>query len=321
MRFFKAAMLIAVTALSLGGCAALLDNQVERRAEAAERRFPPTGQLLEVNGLTVHADIRGQGPDLVLLHGASGSSRDFTFDLVGRLQDRYRVITFDRPGLGWTDPLPEGNDDPRRQADLLRQAADQLGVRNPVVLGHSYGGAVAMAWALGDPDGTAALVLLAGATYPWEGELGGLSPFLATPFGRAVVAPMISAFAPKSTVDRAIAEIFAPNPVPVGYASYVGAELTLRQGSLLANAQQVANLKPYLEKMAPLYPGLNQPIEIVHGDADTTVGLDIHSRRMVREVLSARLTVLKDVGHMPHHAAPDQVVAAIDRAAARAGLR
>ena len=42
---------------------------------------------------------------------------------------------------------------------------------------------------------------------------------------------------------------------------------------------------------------------------------------MVREVLSARLTVLKDVGHMPHHAAPDQVVAAIDRAAARAGLR
>ena len=90
-------MRIAVTALSLGGCAALLDNQVERRAEAAERRFPPTGQLLEVNGLTVHADIRGQGPDLVLLHGASGSSRDFTFDLVGRLQDRYRVITFDRP--------------------------------------------------------------------------------------------------------------------------------------------------------------------------------------------------------------------------------
>ena len=83
----------------------------------------------------------------------------------------------------------------------------------------------------------------------------------------------------------------------------------------------MANLKPYLEKMAPLYPGLNQPIEIVHGDADTTVGLDIHSRRMVREVPSARLTVLKDVGHMPHHAAPDQVVAAIDRAAARAGLR
>ena len=316
----KTAILLALAVLGLGGCAALVETQAERRAVSAERQFPPTGRLIEVNGQTVHADIRGSGPDLVLLHGASGNSRDFTFDLVERLQDRYRVITFDRPGLGWTDPLPQGNDDPRLQADLLRATADQLGATHPIVLGHSYGGAVAMAWALRDPDGPSALVLLAGATYPWEGELGGLSPFLASRLG-AATAPLISALAPKSAVESAIAEIFAPNPVPGGYDDYIGAGLTLRRDSLMANARQVAHLKPYLQRMAPLYPELTQPIEIVHGDADTTVGLDIHSRRMVREVPNAHLVVLKNVGHMPHHIAPNEIVAAIDRAAARAGLR
>ena len=47
--------------------------------------------------------MTGEGPDVVLIHGAFGSLRDFTFDLSDRLSERYRVIAFDRPGLGYTD--------------------------------------------------------------------------------------------------------------------------------------------------------------------------------------------------------------------------
>lgn len=305
--------------LAVTGCA--VDQQASRREARAEAAYPPTGQLLRVGGRQVHADIRGSGPDLILLHGASGNSRDFTFDLAGRLQDRYRVISFDRPGLGWTDDLGPQTDNPIAQASLLRKAAAQLGVQNPIVLGHSYGGAVAMGWALRDPQDTAAVVLLAGATYPWPGDLGNWYPFITSTFGRAAAVPLIAAYAPESRVQDAIAGIFAPNPVPEGYAGYIGAGLTLRRDSFLNNARQVDGLKPYLAAMAPRYPQLSMPIEIVHGDRDTTVGLDLHSRRMVQDLPNARLTVLPGVGHMPHHADPAAVIAAIDRAAARAGLR
>ena len=139
------AMLGLALVAALAGCA-VIDARATAREAAFEAQFPTTGQLLEVNGTTIHAHVEGSGPDLILLHGASGNTRDFTFDLVDRLKDGYRVIAFDRPGLGWTDPIAD-NDNPIAQAELLRGAARQLDVINPIVLGHSYGGAVALAWA------------------------------------------------------------------------------------------------------------------------------------------------------------------------------
>ena len=68
------------------------------------------------------------------------------------------------------------------------------------------------------------------------------------------------------------------------------------------------------------YPRISVPVEIVHGDRDTTVGLAVHAEPLARAVPDSRLTVLPGIGHMPHHAAPEAVIAAIDRAARRAGL-
>ncbi|MEO0766730.1 MAG: alpha/beta hydrolase, partial [Pseudomonadota bacterium] len=50
-----------------------------KRDRDAAANYPHTGQLIEVDGVTVHAVQTGQGPDVVLLHGASGNTRDFTF--------------------------------------------------------------------------------------------------------------------------------------------------------------------------------------------------------------------------------------------------
>ena len=74
------------------------------KARANEARaidaYPPEGQFISVDGVQVHAVVRGEGPDLVLIHGSSGSARDFTFSLLYRLAKDYRVNVMDRPGLG-----------------------------------------------------------------------------------------------------------------------------------------------------------------------------------------------------------------------------
>jgi pimeloyl-ACP methyl ester carboxylesterase len=123
-----------------------------------------------------------------------------------------------------------------------------------------------------------------------------------------------------STGD-AVAGIFAPQAMPDGYLAHVGPGLTLRTPVLRANARQINTLRPHVTAMAARYPGLAIPVEFVHGTKDSTVPLIVHSEPAADLIPGARLTVLDGVGHMPHHARPGAVVAAIDRAARRAGLR
>lgn len=292
------------------------------RAEArAEASHPPRGQLLHLERATVHAEVMGDGPDVVLIHGSSGNSRDMTFAIAPLLAERYRVIVFDRPGLGYSDPLHRHGASIAEQAEVLAEAAHQLGAERPVVMGQSYGGAVALAWAVHHPDRIAALVPVAAASHPWEVPLDLFYRVTSSPLGRLLAVPLLTAWVPAAKVDQALAEVFAPQQVPQGYASHFGPGLTLRRGSLRANAAQRANLLAEIEALAPLYHRIAVPTEIVHGTADVTVDPGLHSENLAHRIPGAAITWLEGVGHMPQHVATADVVAAIDRAAARAGLR
>lgn len=317
----KLALIVLLSIAALAAITLWKARGHEARAEAA---YPPKGQFVEIDGHRVHAVVIGpeaaEAPDLVLIHGASGSTRDMTFDLAPRLARDYRVIVLDRPGLGHTDRIGRGGASITEQAALLQQAAAQLGAARPIVLGHSYGGAVALAWAVTRPDALSALVPVAGAAKPWDGALPALYRVLSHPVLGPIAAPLITAFVPESYVEGAVAGIFAPQVPPEGYLSHVGAALTLRRETLRENALQRANLLTEIEALHSRYDGITVPIEIVHGSADTTVGLLIHARPLADQVPGAHLTDLDGIGHMPHHAAPDAVVAAIHRARNRAGL-
>ena len=282
--------------------------------------YPPTGRFVTIDGVRMHAVVMGEGPDVVLIHGASGSLRDFTFAMAPALADRYRVIAIDRPGFGWSDPAPEGHR-LSVQAELIRRTVAELGAETPVVLGHSYGGAVALAWAIDAPNTMAALVPLAAPSHSWDTGLPWLYRVTAPAPGRAVVVPLLTAWVPERMIERAVDQVFAPQAEPRGYAQHFGPEMTIRRKTFRTNAEQRATLKAQITQMIASYPRLPMPVEIVHGTADTTVGLSIHSEKLVQAIPGAVLTRLPDIGHMPHHVVMDQVIAAIDRAADRAGLR
>ncbi len=327
MRLVVKLAALGVALLAAG--TALVDRRAAARQAQAETTFPAVGQFITVNGTQLHVFIQGTGPDLVLLHGASGNLRDFSFALIDQLSDHYRVIAFDRPGLGYSGRALPGYDSAftaqaetlSEQATLLQAAAAQLGADKPLVMGQSYGGAVGLAWALNQPDTLAGLILVSAPSNGWEGGLGTLYAINSSVLGGAFALPIISAFAPATQVRTTMDSIFAPNQVPAGYSDYVGAELVIRRASLRANARQVSALKSELLALIPRYGNLSLPVEIVHGDADTVVPLVIHSAKLVDQIPDAVLTVLPGVGHMPHHVDPGAVVAAIDRAATRAGLR
>lgn len=329
MPISKVALLaMATLVVALAGCAAWVDRRASARETNWQQAFPPEGRLVTVEGRQVHVletgRARGTAPDVVLIHGANGSMRDFTFDLVARLAPDFRVIAVDRPGHGWSDGWGEADVHPRAQARILRQALADYGLRRPVVVGHSFGGAVAMGWALealeaGRHD-TGALVLLGGATMPWEGRVSLLYDFLGGPLGfagRAYIAGLVS----DDTAVGVTRRIFAPDRMPPGYARHFGPGMSMRRTVQEANTRQVNGLNAAVREMVQDYPRLTLPIEALHGTADTIVGLHVHSERLAALVPSVNLVVLDGVGHMPHHARPEATVEAIRRAARRAASR
>ena len=303
----------------------LLAGAVHLRARARERKarrdFPPEGQFVAVDGLRVHAVVAGCGPDLVLIHGSSGNTRDFTFSFLDTIKDRYRVIIFDRPGLGWSDRLPHGRESIHNQAAHLRKAAQALGVGAPIVLGQSYGAAVAMAWALDAPGSVAAVVNVAGPSHPWSGPLPWFYRISSNPLGSALIVPLITAFVSSARVASAISDVFYPQRMPDGYADHIGAPLSLRRDALRANARHRATLKEEIMALVPRYGHFPVPLEIVHGTKDTTVDLMLHAGQMAEATEMAHFTTLPGIGHMPQQVAQEQVAAAIDRAAARVAAR
>lgn len=312
-------------ALILGGLLAafwvLTLWKAARHERAARASHPPLGQFVTVGGRRLHLLQEGTGPDIVLIHGASGNMRDFTHDLMGRLTPRFRVTVLDRPGLGHSDRLDRDGASIFEQADVIVAALDALGVVRPLVLGHSYGGAVALAMATRHPDRVAGLILLAAASHPWEAPLSRYYRVLSHPIGQWLAAPILTAWVPDRVVTDTIASVFAPQPTPPGYAAHFGAGLTLQRRALRENALQRASVLEEIVQMVPDYPSLDLPVEILHGERDDTVWLSIHSEPLAAKVKGANMVVMKGVGHAPHHADPATVLAAIDRACARAQLR
>jgi pimeloyl-ACP methyl ester carboxylesterase len=113
--------------------------------------------------------------------------------------------------------------------------------------------------------------------------------------------------------------VFAPQAPSQGYLDHLGLDLVLRPASLRENARQLDAPKEEPGPMIPAYPALAMPIELFHGEADQTVGLEIHSAAFARQVPRARLTRLPGIGHMVHQDATAEVVARVEAAARASG--
>ena len=301
---------LAGLAVAAGGSALWWNRQLARKAE---RRFPPLGRFIKVAGLRLHYLDRGRGPAIVLLHGANGSLRDWLPGIVERLEQDFRVIAFDRPGHGFSDPLPPGESPtPAAQARILRAAIRQLGIERPILGGFSLGCSLVAAWGLAWPDEVGAGVMLAGALQDWPTPTARIYDLPAVPVVGRLAVEMLSMPLGRLLAARWIDGVFAPDPVPEGFAAAPVA-LAARPQSFLVNAAERRLIKRFLAEQSRHYPDFKPPLVLLAGDGDRVVSTDIHSRQMHEAVPGSELTVLRGAGHMLPHCHPDECVAAIRR--------
>ncbi len=284
-----------------------------------ERAHRPRGRFVAVAGVRQHVVDTGahgnsHAPPVVMLHGASANLEDMHLALSERFGGRRRVIYVDRPGLGFSArPAREGAS-PAFQATVLRDILDQLGIERAVLVGHSWGGALALTFALDFPERTAGLVLIAPVTHPgvWQrttyssvlaGPIGWLySRTLAFPLGAMLISPGSRA-------------AFLPQTMPEQYVRRTAAMLVLRPKSLMANWADVGCLETFLDRQAERYTTLTAPTIVLAGDADSLVPPQHQCQRLAAVAANVKIILLPGFGHMLHHALADHVVQAVEEIA------
>ena len=236
---------------------------------------PADASFATIRGLRIRYVTAGRGKPLLLLHGWGASLDTFTA-MAGDLGRQFRVTAFDFPGHGGSD-LPPGTWQVDDFAALTMDLMAKLGIERSSILGHSFGGRVAIKLAAANPDALDRLVLVDSAGVP-----------------------------PPQTLRRRLKRAASRTANTIGRLGRPGR--ALRRGIvrriastdyLNAGPLRDTFLAIVREDLRPVMPSIKAPTLLIWGDSDrdTTVA-DAHE--MEKLIRGSKLLVLKNAGHISY---------------------
>lgn len=293
---------------------ALLTRRLARTASAD---YPPNGRWLEVEGTRLHYVDKGVGRPVILIHGLRGSLYEFEASITRLLARHYRVVAFDRPGHGYSSPLPNESHSLADEAQTLHAAAVELGLDRPMLVGYSFGAAVAMVYADAYPADVAGIVSVSGHVMPYPVHVGPLAFFARRPWIAGVSSNTLLLPVGHLIGRWLLGRVCSPQPAPASYTRAVLA-MALRPRTFRYVAIELKQSAQELRQIAPRYTSFPIPVTVLAGRDDAISGskeAEWFHRRLARSTL----VVVPHAGHALHATHPDVVAAAVRGAGQQAG--
>ena len=159
-----AGLLVALAAATVLA-AAYFAFVTRRIANGAERRVPPSGAFVTIDGNRIHYVEKGEGRPILMIHGLGGHLHQMRRPLMEEFGDGFRLIAMDRPGSGYSTRATGLDGRLSEQAGIVIRFIEELGLEKPLLVGHSLGGAIALAVALDHPEAISGLALISPLTH------------------------------------------------------------------------------------------------------------------------------------------------------------
>lgn len=277
-----------------------------------EPKPPPGSKHVLVDGVDMHYVERpGKGPGVVMIHGQPGTYLDWS--LVQDELDGMHTIAIDRPGYGYSSggylPFTE-------QVDLIHEMIGKLGMRDAVIAGHSYGGAIAFAHAERYADDTPAIVPVSPMinsddnTEQVRSQANAIK-VLYQPGVRQLTNFTFNQLFSKLTVDNELRKVFSPSPIPDAYRQQM-LGLTMKAQNMRTFAEETLQVRPHFDPYSDRFKRVRVPTWVVMGRDDGLVS-PRKVTALTKKLKDGHLTMV-DGGHMQTWSHPKAVAAAIRRA-------
>jgi pimeloyl-ACP methyl ester carboxylesterase len=279
----------------------------------------PHGSFVTVDGLRIHyLERAGTGTPVVLIHGLPGTAEDF--NKVTPLLAGHRTIAFDRPGFGYSG---DGYLKFDRQIATLDSLLRALRVDRPILVGHSYGGTLALAFAERHPSEVRGLVLVDAAA---AGQHLGSYDELQAHLVKALQLPVIHQIAnatfaqllTTASVKQGDDQAFHPHAVDPAHERRL-LEINSTRGNLEAFAGEQLAANGVIDGVDKRLATIDVPAVVIQG-ADDQLVKPAHGRLLAATLPDARLEIVAG-GHMAPYTHPAAVAGAALELAQRAALR
>jgi len=289
----KATLGLAAIALALGSCGLSAGDAIDG---PYARLGPPEAPV------KLYYTDEGKGPPLLLIHGFGASTYTWRH-IAPELALTHRVIAVDLKGFGQSDKPFDGRYSVLDQAALLAQLIEDKDLRNLTIVGHSFGGGVALRLALEADQRFAGriskLVLLDSIAYPQNIPV----------FFRLLDMPLVShlgvRMVPPSVQTRVALRIayFDDSKIDPDEVETYAAPLKTAAGkhAIIHSARQI--MPEDLAQISERYKSIKLPTLILWCDHDRIVPLEV-GLKLRRSLPNSTLRLVEDCGHMPQEEQP-----------------
>ncbi|WMS42121.1 alpha/beta fold hydrolase [Acuticoccus sp. MNP-M23] len=292
----------------------MLSNHDKPDFETDGRNWPhrDKSRFVTVDGLTIHAQTMGEGPDILLLHGTGASTHSFR-DLMPLLAPTWRVTAIDLPGHGFTGTPPFTQMTLPGVARTVGAFLRAEGLSPVAIVGHSAGAAVAVQMAIAGDAAPAHVIGFNASLKPFAGAAAPIFSTLAKIlFVNPMTPRLFAAGASKKRIDKLLAD--TGSQVSAEGAAYYRT-LFRRSGHVNGALSMMAGWD--LVPLRRALPTLGARLTLAAAANDKTIAPAV-SVDAVAKAPDAQLIRLKGLGHLAHEEAPEKAAAIIEAALAKA---
>jgi pimeloyl-ACP methyl ester carboxylesterase len=275
------------------------------RADLEARYLDSSSAILDISGTPLRVRDTGpkSAPALILMHGF-GSSIETWEPWASLLSDKYRVVLFDFPGSGLSEPDRTGDYSDARSLNLLKALMQQLGIGSAVLIGNSMGGRIAWKFAAAYPTLVNKLVLISPDGFASPGFEYGRPPKV------PAVLELMKYFLPKPVLRANLLAAYA-DPARLSNAQldrYYDLLLAAgNRGAMIARMKQTV-----LEEPQPLLQRIKAPTLLLWGEADGMIPYS-NAADYLRALPNAKLVLFPNLGHVPQEESPEESVQPLEQ--------
>jgi len=267
-------------------------------------------QFIEVLNQRIRIYQTGCGQAVLLIHGLPGCIEDWE-PIMPELSKRFHVIAYDRPGHGFSsaNSLKYNLD---YNADIAFAIVHKLGLNNPVIVGHSYGGSITLAMAVRDLSDIKAFVSVS-PIISTKRRPDLIFKMLKIPLVGSALRLFIKLFG-RNMVKKGMNIAFDPNQKDMPQDFIDKRCMIISQpNNITTTAREEMAIRLDLSNITMHYDNIKKPLFIVHGISDRVVPVG-DAISLQEKVPGLKLILLKETGHMVQYAKPTDLIKVIEQA-------